>query len=94
MQQTSDVARFREEQTLQEQAARRALHSFAAVATHASITAHMERGAEHLLALFAEGKHEEAIRLWETTDWALEEVPCHTTINDIQQGGAACDTSF
>jgi hypothetical protein len=72
----SEIARFRQEQALQEQAAQQGLYGFAAVANHSSITARMERGAEHLLALFAEGKHEEAIRLWETTDWALEEEPC------------------
>jgi hypothetical protein len=72
----SEIARFRQAQALEEQAAQQGLYGFAAVADHRSITARMERGAERLLALFAEGKHEEAIRLWETTAWALEEGIC------------------
>ena len=81
----SEVARFRQNQALQEQAAQHALTGLASVATHSSITARMERGAERLLALFAEGKHEEAIRLWETTTWALEEVTCPIMTNENMQ---------
>jgi hypothetical protein len=74
--QQSDIARFRREQALQEQAAHQALYSFASLANHTCITARMERGADRLFTLFAEGKHEEALRLWETTAWALEEGTC------------------
>jgi hypothetical protein len=45
----------------------------------------MERGADRLLALFAQGKPEEAIRLWETTTWALEEVTCSIMTNEHRQ---------
>jgi hypothetical protein len=81
----SNIIRFRQNQALQEQAAQQGLNGLAAVATHASITARMERGAERLLALFAQGKHEEAIRLWETTAWALEEVTCPIMTNELRQ---------
>jgi hypothetical protein len=81
----SDIAHFRQEQALQEQAVQQALYGFASVATHASITARMERGADRLLALFAQGKPEEAIRLWETTTWALEEVTCSIMTNEHRQ---------
>jgi hypothetical protein len=81
----SEIARFRQEQALEEQAAQQGLYGFASVATHRSITARMERGAEHLLALFAQGKPEEAIRLWETTAWALEEVTCPIMTNELRQ---------
>ncbi len=78
----STIAKFRQNQALQEQAAQQGLYSLAAAASHASITARMERGAEYLLTLFAEGKHEEALRLWETTAWAREEDVCPTTTKD------------
>jgi hypothetical protein len=81
----SEVARFRQNQALQEQAVHQALYGPAAVASHASITARMERGADRLLALFAQGKPEEAIRLWETTTWALEEVTCPIMTNEHRQ---------
>ena len=77
----SEIARFRQEQTLQEQAAQQALYGFAVVANHSSITARMERGAEYLLTLLEEGKYEEVAHLMETTAWALEEVMYHTTTN-------------
>ncbi|HEY7416739.1 MAG TPA: hypothetical protein VH593_16255, partial [Ktedonobacteraceae bacterium] len=76
MQQMSDVARLRKQQTLQEQAAARALYSFASVANHRSITARMEQDAERLLGMLEEGKFEEVAQLMEYTSWALEEIPC------------------
>jgi hypothetical protein len=79
----SEVARFRQEQALQEQAAQQGLYGVAVVASHASITARMERGAEYLLTLLAEGKHEEVALLMETPMWGREEesVSCHTDIS-------------
>ncbi|HZO72443.1 MAG TPA: hypothetical protein VFB60_09595 [Ktedonobacteraceae bacterium] len=55
---TSEIARFRQEQVLLEQAAQQGLYGLAIVANHESITARMEQGAEYLLKLLAEGKHE------------------------------------
>ena len=77
----SEIAGFRHQQALQEQAAQQGLNGFAAVASHETITARMDRGAERLLQLLQEGKHEEVAILMETTSWALEEIngTCHTT---------------
>jgi hypothetical protein len=77
----SEVARFREQQALQEQAAHQGLYGFAAMARHASITARMERRAEYLLKLLEEGKYQEVARLMETPTWGLEEgkSSCPTT---------------
>ncbi|HLG63544.1 MAG TPA: hypothetical protein VKY19_16510 [Ktedonosporobacter sp.] len=76
---SSEIARFRQEQILQEQAARQGLNGFAVVASHEVITARMERGAKRLLQLIREGKHEEVILLMEKPTWGLEEGRCHTT---------------
>jgi len=79
----SEVAQFRQEQVLQEQAAQQGLHGLAVVANHESITARMEQGAEHLLKLLEEGKYREVAILMETPAWGLEGnvSPCHTTIS-------------
>ena len=65
----SDVAKFRHEQALQEQAAQQALYGLASVANHASINAQMQRGAEYLLTLLEVWKYEEVAHLMETSDW-------------------------
>ena len=65
----SVVARFKQEQALQEQAAQRGLYGVALVASHETITARMERGAERLLHLIEEGRHEEAKALFSTEEW-------------------------
>lgn len=65
----SEIAKFREQQALQEQAAQQGLYGLAVVASHASITARMEIGAERILKLFEEGKQEEAVTLMSTTEW-------------------------
>jgi len=77
----SEIAGFRHQQALQEQAAQQGLNGFAAVASHETITARMDRGAERLLKLLQEGKHKEVAILMETPTWGLEEerVSCHTT---------------
>ena len=69
----SEIAHFRQNQALQEQAAQQALHGFASVATHASINARMQRGADYLLTLLEAGKYEDVIQLMETKSWGLEE---------------------
>jgi len=84
---SSSIARFRQEQDLQEQAVQHALYGFASVATHSSITTRMERGAEHLLTLLEQGKYEEVAHLMETAEWALEEVICPITTNESIQHG-------
>jgi hypothetical protein len=68
----SEVAAFREQQALQEQAAYQGLCGLAAVASHAAITARTERGAQRIVRLFEEGKPQEAIALMETRAWGLE----------------------
>ncbi len=65
----SVVARFKQEQALQEQAAQRGLYGVALVASHEIITARMERGAERLLQLIEEGRLEEAKALFSTEEW-------------------------
>ena len=65
----SEVAQFKQQQTLQEQAAQQGLYGSALVASHTAITARMEVGAERILKLFQEGKHEEAVRLMSTETW-------------------------
>lgn len=74
----SKVTEFRELQALQEQAAQQGLNGFAIVASHEVITAQMERGAERLLQLMQEGRHDEVMILMETPTWGLEEGRCHT----------------
>lgn len=65
----SEVAKFRQEQALQEEAARQGLYGLAIVASHETITARMVIGAERILKLFQEGKQEEAVTLMSTTEW-------------------------
>jgi hypothetical protein len=65
----SEVAMFREQQALQEQAAQAGLHGLAVVASHESITKRVELGAERLLELIQQGKHAEVAQIMETTTW-------------------------
>ncbi len=69
----SEVAVFRKQQILQEQAAQRGLHGYAQVSRHDIITARLERGAEDILRLLEQGRHEEAYQLWNMPAWGLEE---------------------
>ncbi len=71
----SEVAAFREQQTLEEEAARLALYGFASSASHQMITARMQMGAERILSLINEGKHEEAQALMNTEYWYVESEP-------------------
>ena len=65
----SEVARFREQQALQEQASRWGLYGPAIVANHNSITARLQLGAERITRLMQEGKMQEAAHLMEQPDW-------------------------
>ncbi len=69
----SEIAMFRNNLAIVEEGAQRGLYGYAQVATHESITARAERGAERILRLVDEGKHDEARRLMDTRDWGLEE---------------------
>ena len=75
----SEIARFREQQALQEAAARQALYGPAITASHAFITARMEKAADRLLRLLEEGKHAEVQAIMESPAWALEGESYHTT---------------
>ncbi len=67
----SEVARFREQQALQEQAAHLGLSGFAITARHAFIEARAQRGAERILQLIADGKEAEALKLMNESNWGL-----------------------
>lgn len=64
----SEVADFRRQEALREEAALWGLSGFAISASHASITARMERGAERILRLIEAGRHEDARALL-NTEW-------------------------
>ena len=70
---TSEIARFREQQALEEEAARLALSGYAISARHDFITARMQRGGERILRLIEQGKHEEALVLMNSENWGVEE---------------------
>jgi hypothetical protein len=55
----SEIARLRQEQAMQEQAAQQGLQDFATVAPHKIINARMERDAPSLLQLLQAGKIEQ-----------------------------------
>jgi hypothetical protein len=69
----SEVAYFRQQQALREEAAQLGLSGFAVTATHESITARMQRSGERVLRLIEEGKHEEAQAMLNTDNWGEEE---------------------
>jgi hypothetical protein len=69
----SEIAYLCQRIELQEEAAIRGLYGPAIVASHESITARMERAAEHLLQLIEAGKHEEVFALMNTQAWGVEE---------------------
>ncbi len=69
----SEVARFRQQQALEEEAVRLGFSGFASTARHDFITARMQRGGERILQLIAEGKHEEAQMLLNSEQWGAEE---------------------
>lgn len=65
----SEVTTFRQQQTLQEQAAMQGLQGPAVVASHDKITKRMQQGAEYILKLKQEGKHDEAKALLFSEHW-------------------------
>ncbi len=69
----SEVAHFREQQALRDQSAHLGLYGPAIVANHASNTVRMQQGAERILGLIREGKHEEAEALMSTEYWHVDE---------------------
>ena len=69
----SEVARFRRQQALEEEAARLSMYGFTEVARHDRINARMTLGGERILGLIAEGKHEEAQVLMNQENWGAEE---------------------
>jgi len=69
----SEVARFRKRQALEEEAMRLGMYGFAEVARHERINARMMLGAERVLDLIAEGKHEEAQAMMNQENWGVEE---------------------
>jgi len=69
----SEVAYFRNQQALSEEAALLGLSGFAITASHESITARMERGAQRILLLIEAGRHEEAQALLNTDQWYMED---------------------
>ena len=68
----SEVARFRERQALEEEAAWLGLNGYAEVAKHKRIIACMELGAQPILKLLDEGKVEEAVAMMECDAWGME----------------------
>jgi len=68
----SEIACLLQRIELEEEAAQRGLYGFAVVASHEIITARMELGAECILRLITEGKHDEAVALMNTESWGVE----------------------
>jgi hypothetical protein len=69
----SEIACLLQRIELEEEAARRWLYGLAVVASHEIITARMELGAERILRLITEGKHDEAVALKMNTEtWGVE----------------------
>ncbi len=67
----SQVAEFRQQQAMQEEAALLGLYGPASgVSRHAFINARMERGADYILGLIQAGKHEKAEALIKAKTWA------------------------
>ncbi len=69
----SEVAYFRQQQALRDEAAQLGLSGFAITASHESITARMQRSAERILSLIDEGKHEEAKAMLNSEYWCAGE---------------------
>src|SRR6266849_7744258 len=69
----SEIARFREQQALEEEAMRLAISGFAITARHDFIVARMQQSGERILQLIAEGKHDEAQVLMNSENWGVEE---------------------
>ena len=70
----SEIARFRQRQESEEQAAYLALNGYAETARHAFIEKRMQLGGERILQLLKEGKEEEAQALMNTENWGVDEL--------------------
>ena len=69
----SEIARFREQQALEEQAAWLGLHGLAwGTARHDVIRKRIGQGAERILQLTEEGKYQELQKLMTTDPWGRE----------------------
>ncbi|HEY4033030.1 MAG TPA: hypothetical protein VGL94_03595 [Ktedonobacteraceae bacterium] len=66
----SEIARFREQQELQEQAAKNALYSFANVASHDAIEKRLEIGATKIVQLMQQGRVNEAMQIMQSPTWS------------------------
>ena len=67
----SQVARDMERIDLELEAAERGMHGYAITARHDFILARAQRGAERILRLVDEGRHEEAQALMNTDNWGV-----------------------
>jgi hypothetical protein len=69
----SEVASLMQRIDLEREAAQQGLTGLAyGTARHDFITARMEQGAERILLLITEGKHNEAVALMNTETWGVE----------------------
>jgi hypothetical protein len=69
---TSEIARFREQQARQEEAARLGLSGPAVVSRHDFIEARAEQGAKCILQLIARGRYAEAEAQMNLPNWGIE----------------------
>ena len=65
----SEIARFRAQQALVEQATQAGLAGYATVSRHDFIEKRMEQGAIHIQQLMDAGRQDEAFALMETENW-------------------------
>ena len=68
----SKVARFGQQQTLQEQVARQGLYSLAIGGSHESISVHRQQSAERMFWFIEADKRQEAQALIATDVWGME----------------------
>ena len=80
----SEVAQFREQQALRDQSAQLGLYGPAIVASHAIITALLQRGADRILQLVHEGKMQEAVQLMDQPDWGANMQETISATQDTQ----------
>jgi hypothetical protein len=68
----SEIAYFRKQQALSEEAVQLGLNGYAEVARHERIIARMEQGPKPALKLLDEGRLEEAVAMMECDAWGME----------------------
>lgn len=68
----SEVAQLLKRIDMEHSAAQQGLAGLAVMANHEAINARMEVGAERILQLAAQGRHEEASRLMDAPNWCVE----------------------